>query len=299
MTDTTQHSRTDQCSDCGSIVYRSRSSAAKIRCLSCRRKNPNHGHPSTYEQGCRCRPCTDAKAAKSREYAQRRKEEGRPLHLGRRRVTAECAGCGTRIEVRADILKQAGNYCSHECHTRAQTDPNGYRATRRDRDRSIGSPGSVRRRATTRAANAAKGTSGGNLIWVQGNCIVCATPYLSPGAASRYCSPRCRNKNRGTRSYGLTWLDRMALYARDNWTCQICRDPVDYTADPNSDWYPSIDHIVPRSHGGTHEWENLRLAHTWCNSVRGDMSHYTDSDLAPSEGWAVGAPLPAHGHPAA
>lgn len=103
---------------------------------------------------------------------------------------------------------------------------------------------------------------------------------MSRGAASRYCSKVCREKNRANKSYGLTWLDRMAMFARDGWSCQICSEPVDYTAEPQSDWYPTIDHVVPRSKGGGDELSNLRTAHRWCNSVRGDLSFYSDADLA-------------------
>lgn len=33
---------------------------------------------------------------------------------------------------------------------------------------------------------------------------------------------------------------------------------------------PTIDHVVPRSLGGTHALENLRLAHFHCNQRRAD-----------------------------
>lgn len=137
-----------------------------------------------------------------------------------------------------------------------------------------------RKRAERLAKKSAAGSTGGNLVWVQGACIVCAKDFMSPGAASRYCSKACRDKNRANKSYGLTWLDRMALFARDGWNCQICSEPMDYTADPQSDWYPTIDHILPRSKGGGDELSNLRSAHMWCNAVRGDLSFYTDADLA-------------------
>lgn len=34
---------------------------------------------------------------------------------------------------------------------------------------------------------------------------------------------------------------------------------------------PTIDHLVPRSKGGSNALSNLRLAHKWCNSTRGTM----------------------------
>jgi 5-methylcytosine-specific restriction endonuclease McrA len=33
--------------------------------------------------------------------------------------------------------------------------------------------------------------------------------------------------------------------------------------------YPSIDHIIPLSKGGTQSWENVKLAHRHCNSIKG------------------------------
>lgn len=55
---------------------------------------------------------------------------------------------------------------------------------------------------------------------------------------------------------------------RDNGQCQICFTAVNLKADYNNKFAPTLDHIVPRSFNGSHEPENLRLAHRWCNSVR-------------------------------
>jgi 5-methylcytosine-specific restriction endonuclease McrA len=71
---------------------------------------------------------------------------------------------------------------------------------------------------------------------------------------------------------GSAWIDpriRQTLYERDGWSCAICELPVDREAHWNDDFAPSLDHIKPRSLGGTHDAENLRTAHRICNSVRG------------------------------
>ena len=68
------------------------------------------------------------------------------------------------------------------------------------------------------------------------------------------------------------WINpnvRAEVFERDGWTCQLCNGPVDRDADPQSDWFPSLDHIVPQSKGGGHDADNLRTAHRWCNSIRG------------------------------
>jgi 5-methylcytosine-specific restriction endonuclease McrA len=76
---------------------------------------------------------------------------------------------------------------------------------------------------------------------------------------------------------------RLAIYRRDEWTCQLCTEPVDpklMDSDPLNDWAPSLDHIDCQSWGvRDHSPENLRLAHRWCNSVRGDETYYTAADL--------------------
>lgn len=54
-----------------------------------------------------------------------------------------------------------------------------------------------------------------------------------------------------------------AVYRRDKGICQICHSPTG-----NGDW--NIDHIVPRSCGGSNWTSNLRLTHYQCNWERGD-----------------------------
>ena len=56
---------------------------------------------------------------------------------------------------------------------------------------------------------------------------------------------------------------------------QICGRPCDYedyTVDGDifiaGNWYPSIDHVIPVSKGGRHSWDNVKLAHRLCNTVK-------------------------------
>lgn len=62
---------------------------------------------------------------------------------------------------------------------------------------------------------------------------------------------------------------RRAIYERDSWSCHLCGESVDPSALPSSDWYPSLDHVIPRSMGGPDDPENLKTAHRWCNTARG------------------------------
>lgn len=77
------------------------------------------------------------------------------------------------------------------------------------------------------------------------------------------------------------------LYQRDNGICYLCGKPCDYEDYKRSDkgafiagkLYPSIDHVKPLSHGGTHTWDNIRLAHMICNSHKRDKVPAVPSDV--------------------
>ena len=56
-------------------------------------------------------------------------------------------------------------------------------------------------------------------------------------------------------------LSRRAIFARDDHRCQYCGDRAD-----------SIDHVIPRSKGGPHTWENVAAACRPCNLGKRDRT---------------------------
>ena len=54
-------------------------------------------------------------------------------------------------------------------------------------------------------------------------------------------------------------LNRRAVFARDGHRCQYCGAPAE-----------NIDHVVPRSKGGTHAWDNVVAACRPCNARKQD-----------------------------
>lgn len=63
--------------------------------------------------------------------------------------------------------------------------------------------------------------------------------------------------------------------AKYNDVCQICGLLVDDSAIENGHikrLYPTIDHIIPLSKGGSHTWDNVRLAHMSCNAGKCDRN---------------------------
>ena len=67
------------------------------------------------------------------------------------------------------------------------------------------------------------------------------------------------------------------LYQRDDGKCYLCGCICDWNDKTETDravicgnYYPSIDHVIPLSKGGTHSWNNVKLAHRICNSLKKD-----------------------------
>ena len=56
-------------------------------------------------------------------------------------------------------------------------------------------------------------------------------------------------------------VSRRAVFVRDGFKCQYCGRHAD-----------SIDHVVPRSRGGAHVWENLVAACRRCNGSKRDRT---------------------------
>mgnify|MGYP001564125414 CR=1 FL=1 len=132
-------------------------------------------------------------------------------------------------------------------------------------------------------------SSGRDMVAVP--CAVCASDVLAyPGRTVRAkcCSAECRDTyvaglpKRVSKSFYVSKSNRAAIYQRDGWTCQLCFEPVQSDLDPLDNWAPSLDHIICQSWTETpdHSPENLRLAHRWCNSVRGNETYYTAAEVA-------------------
>lgn len=109
---------------------------------------------------------------------------------------------------------------------------------------------------------------------------------------SSYCSQRCidrshehrktRKRIKRARANGhidndIT-LDK--LIKRDNNICYLCGRPcdkADFSFNENNAFivgrlYPTIDHVKPIAKGGTHTWNNIKLAHHICNSIKSDKT---------------------------
>jgi 5-methylcytosine-specific restriction endonuclease McrA len=84
-------------------------------------------------------------------------------------------------------------------------------------------------------------------------------------------------------------LTRRAVFARDEGVCQYCGAPAE-----------NLDHVVPRSRGGLHVWENVVAACRRCNAKKMDRTpseagfHLARAPFAPTDGFrlTLGRPEP-------
>lgn len=115
-------------------------------------------------------------------------------------------------------------------------------------------------------------------------CPVCNGLFVRKG---KYCSDKCADRvhnrtkehlrrvriNCAEQNRDIT-LEK--LFRRDNGVCYLCGKLCDWNDKIVRDEtvicgnnYPSIDHVIPLARGGAHTWNNVRLAHRICNSIKG------------------------------
>jgi hypothetical protein len=75
-------------------------------------------------------------------------------------------------------------------------------------------------------------------------------------------------KRRPLHRSSTSWIrksTRFAIYARDGFDCLVCRNVFPLAYDGRD---LTLDHLIPRTHGGTDHPTNLITACHQCNSVR-------------------------------
>jgi len=104
-------------------------------------------------------------------------------------------------------------------------------------------------------------------------CLICGAVFEKRGGHGylQFCSWECRRaapvdlvnpRQLEPCRIGSRRSPIQLVAERDAWRCHICSKVV-------SPVQASVDHLVPRSHGGGGELTNLRLAHLKCNASRG------------------------------
>ena len=211
----------------------------------------------------------------------------------RKPITVRCRDCGRTFKRQAHIFRDVANgtwTAGNECPL-CRGDKWKHQAELRERERREQAENDARTKAEQRAIKEAdlisRQTEERLAIHICKNCgqeySIGATGYNSV----KYCSEKCmkryamRVKNdRRIRKLKTrrrdTDITLEKLFRRDRGVCYLCGGGCDWTdmVEGNAgENYPSIDHVIPVAKGGTHTWDNIKLAHRKCNTAKRDSDY--------------------------
>lgn len=120
-------------------------------------------------------------------------------------------------------------------------------------------------------------------------CLTCGDEFNLECSGGRprldYCSLKCyrqsevykrmmrraREKRRAIKRQAfIEHVSLVDIIERDGERCHLCGKKVAIDQKVPHDLAPTMDHLIPLSHGGKHEYKNVALAHFMCNCIRGD-----------------------------
>lgn len=78
-----------------------------------------------------------------------------------------------------------------------------------------------------------------------------------------------RSKRR--RLYAKNPINHLFVFETWHWTCSICGGIIDSSLRFPNPEAATIEHVIPLSRGGTHDLENVRPAHAYCNFNKGNL----------------------------
>lgn len=119
-------------------------------------------------------------------------------------------------------------------------------------------------------------------------CVECGTPFYNAHPLALTCTTLCskRRGNRLQRLYNSNRLNEHNIIDKDitvqklfnkyNGICYLCGKECDFNDKVITEegytivgrTYPSIEHVIPISKNGLHAWDNVKLAHHYCNTLK-------------------------------
>lgn len=192
---------------------------------------------------------------------------------GSEKIKLRCKDCGNEFEKSAITIRADGNTPCPHCIEKAREEKKNQNRLLRIEERKQKEAKKIKR------------------FWEQSFeqtavsfCPVCNSVFYGK---RKYCSDECRkravnstHKDKRIRKLRDRQIDKditlKALFDRDKGKCWICGDICDFedfTRNEDGKFivganYPSIDHVFPLSKGGLHSWDNVKLAHHYCNTLK-------------------------------
>ena len=108
-------------------------------------------------------------------------------------------------------------------------------------------------------------------------CPGCKSNFTTSNSIKVFCSEHCqkwhreqfrRERDKEFRN-AVNPSFKRRVYFKSHGFCGICNEYIDLRLAHPDPMSFSIDHIIPRSLGGTHSFTNLQAAHLGCNAKRG------------------------------
>ena len=251
---------------------------------------------------CKCKMCgKDFECTHRRKYCgDECKREARLSKLRVPKVTKKCEWCGKEFEGNNDYRVK---FCSMECQqtSYSRTVREYGPLEKRLEERRINKEKRLKRmrieakeRQKKRAiSNIAKLLNKEVLrrervVELTRPCVECGTPFYNPHPLALTCSPLCskRRSNRLQRLYNSNRLNESNIIDKDitlqklfdkyGGICYLCGKECDFNDKVITEegytivgkTYPSIEHVIPISKKGMHSWDNVNLAHHYCNTLK-------------------------------
>lgn len=201
---------------------------------------------------------------------------------------SECRVCGHKQERHAQCLRRNKNFKCTKCLEHRKE-------LRRVLSKAQVMLDKQTKRIMRKVINETKKEVGIKLRTKERNCLKCGsvfetttrTKFCSKSCASRY-RDKVKELKRRHRTFINGDCDEISLerlIEREKNVCYICKtecNKEDYTITNEGHFivgknYPSIEHVVSISKGGTHTWDNVKLAHHYCNTIKSNNDFFAEN----------------------
>lgn len=184
-----------------------------------------------------------------------------------RSLTATCQWCGKSF---VPAKPRHSTFCGRQCCFHAKGFRQRIRQASRLFVRSIARKRSpAPKRAIVRLCRICKTETPAKGKWY---CLHCkADRTRECKAHNRRMYGHCRKHRQRCERFGVLYtpINPRKVFDRDRWICQLCNRKVQKAWDVNDNRSPELDHVMPLSRGGTHEWHNVQCSCRGCNGDKG------------------------------
>lgn len=114
--------------------------------------------------------------------------------------------------------------------------------------------------------------------FISNRCLECGQPFVGKRkGTAKYCRKRCKRAKAQRRRRALLKeafvedVHKAEVAKRCGYQCHICRGHVDMSLPPQDDLAAELEHVIPLTFGGLHNYDNAGLAHRQCNCAKGAL----------------------------